>query len=77
MVVFWLQKKISSDDSVKPDFGSFDVKYVADGDKPNAVSFNILQILQLYFQNTEIKCWVLECAIQNLRQLLLARPCQL
>ena len=52
MVVFWLQKKISSDDSVKPDFGSFDVKYVADGDKPN----DILQILQLYFQNTEIKC---------------------
>ena len=43
MVEFWLQKKISSDDSVKPDFGSFDVKYVADGDKPNAVSFNILQ----------------------------------
>jgi len=56
MVVFWLQKKIRSDDSVKPDFGSFVVKYVADGDKPNAVSFNILQILQLYFQNTEIKC---------------------
>ena len=56
MVVFWLQKKITSDDSVKLDFGSSDVKYVADGDKQNAVSFNILQILQLYFQNTEIKC---------------------
>ena len=43
MVVFWLRKKITSDDSVKLDFGSSDVKYVADGDKQNAVSFDILQ----------------------------------
>ena len=75
MVVFWLQKKITSDDSVKLDFGSSDVKYVADGDKQNAVSFNIL--LQLHFQNTEIKCGVLDSAIQTLSQLFLARSCQL
>jgi hypothetical protein len=34
--MFWLQK---SDDPVTLDFGSSDVKFIADGDKQNAISF--------------------------------------